>query len=204
MSCKGIVSCWGVFKNAINADYVCPPKSTRSLLKYSTYQKCLTKQLLMSLSLVRVVILATQLPTHFLRPNNSYVMLCKKYLSSLSSMTHDFQNVHILCRPESQLKPRIASLKASGAQVHLGELRNSTIQDLENILKNGKIDIIVSAVNAYQKMESQRNLFQAAKNVGTVKRVIPSDFGFATPPGENLLANLVRTCFLSKLKWDSI
>ncbi|GJJ05993.1 hypothetical protein Clacol_000180 [Clathrus columnatus] len=97
-------------------------------------------------------------------------------------------NTYILCRPGSQDKTRIVTLKARGAKVKLGDIINDTVEELEKNLIG--VDVVVSAVST-SSMDGEKTLFQAAKNAG-VQRVVPSDFGFMVPPGEILLSDMKR------------
>lgn len=85
-------------------------------------------------------------------------------------------NVHILCRPTSQSKPRITTLKSNGASVHLGDIATNSVTELEDILKASHAEILICAVSGFV-IDTQKKIFEAARNVGTVKRVVPSNFG---------------------------
>ncbi|KIY66810.1 NAD(P)-binding protein [Cylindrobasidium torrendii FP15055 ss-10] len=93
--------------------------------------------------------------------------------------------VAILVREKSLDKPDVQAFKAAGAEVRVGDI--SQPEDvLEGHLKG--VDILVSTVQAI--LLDQAPLFRAAKKVGTLKRVVPSDFGPSAPRGVMALHDL--------------
>jgi len=95
-----------------------------------------------------------------------------------------FQNLIALVRPQSASKPSAISLRDNGVVIRLGDFAKDGISALEKYLED--VDILISLIN-YTVILDQKNLFQAAKNVGRVKRVIPCDFGTACQPGRRVL-----------------
>ncbi|KAI0628427.1 NAD-P-binding protein [Trametes polyzona] len=79
--------------------------------------------------------------------------------------------VAALVRPASQSKPATQTLRASGVEIRLGDLRDG-VPKLKEVLAG--VSIIVSAVSGWSIPE-QKDLFRAAKEVG-VQRVVPCDF----------------------------
>ncbi|KIY64435.1 NAD(P)-binding protein [Cylindrobasidium torrendii FP15055 ss-10] len=85
--------------------------------------------------------------------------------------------VSILVREKSLDKPSVKEFKAAGANVLVGDV--SQPQDvLEGYLKGVDILVILTLI-----MVDQMPILRAAKQVGTLKRVVPSDFGPSIPRG---------------------
>jgi len=59
-------------------------------------------------------------------------------------------------------------------ETRFADIEKDTVDKLKEVLAG--VDILISAVTA-EAVPAQRSLFKAAKEVGTVKRVIPCDFG---------------------------
>eukprot|EP00250_Pteridium_aquilinum_P017889 c23826_g1_i2 orf=129-1052(+) len=82
----------------------------------------------------------------------------------------------VLVRPETLINPAkvelIESFKKSGICILRGSL-----EDYESLLDAvRKVDIIISAVGTRQLLD-QLNIIKAIKEVGSIKRFVPSDFG---------------------------
>ncbi|KAI0359436.1 NAD-P-binding protein [Trametes cingulata] len=81
--------------------------------------------------------------------------------------------VAALVRPASLSKPAVEQLRASGVEIRTGDILDSTPKLKEAL---AGVDILISAVDGLL-VPAQEALFRAAKELGTVKRVIPCDFG---------------------------
>ncbi|KAL0574615.1 hypothetical protein V5O48_007341 [Marasmius crinis-equi] len=84
-----------------------------------------------------------------------------------------------LIRPSSLNKPVVRELKNLGAEIIPGDIVDDTQETLEEHLR--KVDTLI-ITTIPQVAEQQNKILLAAKRTG-VKRVIPSDFGPAAPPG---------------------
>lgn len=67
----------------------------------------------------------------------------------------------------------LESFKISGANILYGSLEDHA--SLVDAIK--KVDVVISAVGCFQLM-SQLNIIKAIKEVGTIKRFLPAEFGF--------------------------
>lgn len=74
------------------------------------------------------------------------------------------------------------------------DVPKATNAELKTLLTG--VDLVVSGISSWAGLESQRTLFQAAKEVG-VKRVVPSDFSVVGFPGTNILRDQVSSVFFS-------
>ncbi|KAI0667029.1 NAD-P-binding protein [Trametes maxima] len=81
--------------------------------------------------------------------------------------------VSALVRPSSTSKPSTEEFRASGVEIRLGDVKDGE-EKLKEVLAG--VEILISAIDGWL-VDAQRDLFRAAKAVGTVKRVIPCDFG---------------------------
>ncbi|EIW53909.1 NAD-P-binding protein [Trametes versicolor FP-101664 SS1] len=86
--------------------------------------------------------------------------------------------VAALVRPASASKPAVESLRESGVEIRLGDLKNG-VEKLKEALVG--VAIFISAVDA-RSLEDQKDALRAAKEVG-VQRVIPCDFATPTEKG---------------------
>ncbi|KAI0359474.1 NAD-P-binding protein [Trametes cingulata] len=78
-----------------------------------------------------------------------------------------------LVRPASVSKPAAQGLRTSGVEIRTGDVHDSVPQLKEAL---AGVNILISAVDG-KLVAQQVNLFRAAKEVDTIKRVIPCDFG---------------------------
>ena len=78
-----------------------------------------------------------------------------------------------MVRSSSLLKPETSALRASGIEIRIGDLTDD-IATLKDILSG--VDILVSAVSGWM-IDAQKDIIRAAKELGTVQRVVPCDFG---------------------------
>ncbi|KAI0364823.1 NAD(P)-binding protein [Pilatotrama ljubarskyi] len=83
------------------------------------------------------------------------------------------QRVAALVRPTSISKPVVQGLRASGVEIRTGDVHDSAPQLKEAL---AGVEILISAVDG-KLVAHQVNLFRAAAEVDTIKRVIPCDFG---------------------------
>ena len=97
-----------------------------------------------------------------------------------------FQRVAVLVRAQSVNKTIPQKLKASGAEIRVGDASDSP-EKIEAFLQG--VDVVISTI--HQMFVDQRPLLLAAKKVG-VGRVIPSDFGTTAPKGVMEIHDLVR------------
>ncbi|KAL1944038.1 hypothetical protein VTO73DRAFT_3856 [Trametes versicolor] len=81
-----------------------------------------------------------------------------------------------LVRPTSVSKPQTETLRTSGVEIRLGDIKD-TPEKLRETLAG--VDILISAASAY----IQEDIFRAAKEVG-VQRVVPCDW--ATPGAKGI------------------
>ncbi|KIY68784.1 NAD(P)-binding protein [Cylindrobasidium torrendii FP15055 ss-10] len=85
--------------------------------------------------------------------------------------------VAILVRKESLKKPVVQEHKNSGAELRVGDISESQ-EAIQKHLQG--VNILISLVLA---VVDQKPLLRAAKQVGTISRVVPSDFGPTAPRG---------------------
>ena len=90
------------------------------------------------------------------------------------------------------MKPEVPVLRERGVEIRLGDFSKDSIAQLESYVAD--VDILISLIN-YNAILDQKNLFQAAKNVGRVLRVIPCDFGTACVPKRRKLYDEVGVIF---------
>ncbi|EMD38789.1 hypothetical protein CERSUDRAFT_151425 [Gelatoporia subvermispora B] len=76
-------------------------------------------------------------------------------------------------RASSASKPSTEALRSQGVEVRFADIKEDSVEDLKQVLTD--VDILISAVTA-EAVPAQRSLFKAAKELGTVKRVVPCDF----------------------------
>ncbi|KAF3431784.1 hypothetical protein FNV43_RR26520 [Rhamnella rubrinervis] len=84
---------------------------------------------------------------------------------------------YVLVRPPPLSPSKVSTIKAledEGAIVVHGLVNDR--EGMEKILKENEIDIVISAVGG-EKVADQFALVEAMKNVGTIKRFLPSEFG---------------------------
>ncbi|OCH87804.1 NAD-P-binding protein [Obba rivulosa] len=79
-------------------------------------------------------------------------------------------------RPSSATKPATEALRSQGVEIRYADIEKDSVDRLKEVLAG--VDILISAVTA-EAIPAQRSLFKAAKEIGTIKRVVPCDF--ATP-----------------------
>lgn len=88
----------------------------------------------------------------------------------------------------------LESLKALGANILLG-----TVEDYASVVEAiKKVDIVISVVGGFMQM-SQMNIIKAIKEVGNIKRFLPSEFGFeydqihnTVEPATSIVENTVK------------
>ncbi|KAI0644853.1 NAD-P-binding protein [Trametes meyenii] len=78
-----------------------------------------------------------------------------------------------LVRPSSVSKPSTEEFRIAGVEIRVGDAEDGE-EKLKEILAG--VEILISAIDGWL-VDAQRDLFRAAKAVGTVKRAIPCDFG---------------------------
>lgn len=89
-------------------------------------------------------------------------------------------------------KPAVESLKARGAEIRIVDLEASSVEQLQEQLKD--VHTVISAIE-WTQFQLQTPLINASKNAG-VKRFIPCDWGTACVPGVRYLFDQVRiSCF---------
>ncbi|RDX46055.1 NAD-P-binding protein [Lentinus brumalis] len=93
--------------------------------------------------------------------------------------------VAVLVRPASVTKPATEDLKASGAEIRVGDLTDD-YEQLKEHLRG--VDVLISAVNA-RVVGQQREIFRAAKEVG-VERIVPCDWATPGAKGIRVLADV--------------
>lgn len=82
----------------------------------------------------------------------------------------------VLIRPETAINPSKADLIESFKQSGIAILSGS-LQDYESLLDAVRqVDVVISAVSTNQFLD-QLHIIKAIKEVGSIKRFVPSDFG---------------------------
>ncbi|KAI0359473.1 NAD-P-binding protein [Trametes cingulata] len=80
--------------------------------------------------------------------------------------------VAALVRPASISKPVTQEFRSAGVEIRTGDLQDG-IPRLKEVLEG--VDILISAVDGKVVLD-QKDVLRAAKELGTVKRVVPCDF----------------------------
>lgn len=94
--------------------------------------------------------------------------------ASLASGHPTFLFVRKFSSTSNHVKAKLLeSFKISGANILYGSLEDYA--SLVDAIK--KVDVVISAVGGSQQM-SQLNIIKAIKEVGTIKRFLPAEFGF--------------------------
>ena len=84
-----------------------------------------------------------------------------------------------MIRESSLDKPATQALRDAGVKIRVGDVTDD-VDKLKTVLAG--VDILISAVYALL-INDQKGIIRAAKELGTVQRVIPCDFGTHAPPG---------------------
>lgn len=92
-------------------------------------------------------------------------------------------------RPTSFEKLSVKELAASGVEIRSSDIEADSQDQLKELL-NG-VDVLVIAV---QLSTDQKPLLRAAKDVGTIKRVLPSEWTWDAPHGSIHLNDEVSDC----------
>lgn len=98
-----------------------------------------------------------------------------KYVAEASLL--DGRPTFILVRPGLLCSSKLSTIKAlqdKGAIILHGLINDR--EGMEKILRENEIDIVISAVGG-ESIVDQFPLVEAMKNVGTIKRFLPSEFG---------------------------
>ena len=93
-----------------------------------------------------------------------------------------------MIRESSLNKPATQALRDAGVEVRVGDVTDD-IDKLKTVLVG--VDILISAVYALL-INDQKGIIRAAKELGTVQRVIPCDFGTPGARGVRDLHDMVR------------